>query len=136
MRFKRVWSLVLCLWIMICSSLIGTMAVTTEPSQIKSTLIGSTVADVDVGALKTTVIGSVQGVSTVTRVKIKLELQKKSGESYSTIKTWEEMFYSNEATKTESKLTSPLNTYRLKATFTAYTNTSSETRVVYAYDNK
>ena len=74
------------------------------------------------------------GTSSVTKVKIKMELQKLSDGVYSTVETWEQTFNSKSASMEESKITNPLSTYRLKTTFTAYTSSTSETRVYYAYD--
>ena len=136
MRIKRLIALFLSLSMLFGFFIItvsATMQNTVEP---KTSFIRLIDASINVGVLNTTVTGQVRGTSSVTSIKIKLELQKKTGTTYSTVKTWEEIFYSDEATKTESKSTSPFSTYRLKATFTVYTSTNSETRVLYAYDSK
>ena len=85
------------------------------------------------GTLSTTVKASVSGKSNVTKIKIKMELQKEKDGSYSTVKTWEETFYSRSAYKEESKATSPTATYRLKTTITVYAGSNSETIYTYAY---
>ena len=135
MRVKRLIALFLSLSVLFGVFIITVSATMQNTGEPKTSFIRSIDASINVGVLNTTVTGQVRGTSSVTSIKIKLELQKKTGTTYSTIKTWEEIFYSDEATKTESKLTSPLNTYRLKATFTVYTSTSSETKVVYAVDD-
>lgn len=135
MCLKRLIALLVSILLMVCIALLPVSAAMSDIVQPQATYIRSADASIDVGMLSTTVTGQVSGTSVVTSVKIKLELQKKSGNTYSTIKTWEETFNARSATKTESKLTSPLSTYRLKATFTVYTSTSSETKVMYAYDN-
>lgn len=135
MRLKRTTALFLSFILLLCIGLFSASAMTSDVLQPKATYIQTTDARINVGALSTTVKGRVNGTIAVTSIRIRLELQKKTGTTYSTIKTWEETFDSNEAVKTESKLTSPLSTYRLKATFTVYTSSSSETKTVYAYDS-
>ena len=131
MRTKKSLAFLLCLCFLICISFsLVSDAVVMDSS--KATYIRFTNEYISVGLLSTTVRGEVQGNSSVTSVKIKLELQKKSGSNYSTIKTWEESFFAQSAFKTESKVTSPFNKYRLKATYTVYTSTGSETKVAYA----
>lgn len=136
MRLKKTIALLCSAWFFICICLFHSSATMINDNQSKSIYISATDASISVDTYLTTVEGYVKGTSDVVRVRIILELQKKTGESYSTIKTWEKTYNAYRATMQKSKLTSPLNTYRLKATFTAYTNTSSETKIVYAYDNK
>lgn len=133
MRYKKVLILVLSMVFIVCLVAISASSVLENREEVRSTYINSIDARINVGTLNTTVKGQIQGTTNVTRITIKLELQKKSSGSYSTIKTWEETFYTDAASKTESKITSPFSTYRLKATFTVYTSTNSETRVLYAY---
>lgn len=107
-----------------------------EGSPEKATYIFSTTATINSGLVSTKVKGIISCYSTVTSCKIKLELQKQSDGTYSTVETWQQTFTGKTGTLEESKLTSPLSTYRLKATFTAYVgSTAAETKVVYAYDN-
>ena len=132
MRYKKIVILLLSIMLIIFVGLIPNTAAQNN-EEPRTTYINSVDARIDVGTVKTIVKGQIQGTTNVTRITIKLELQKKSGGSYSTIKTWEETFYTDAASKTEGKITSPFSTYRLKATFTVYTSTNSETRVLYAY---
>lgn len=81
----------------------------------------------------TNVSASINGYQNVTSVKIKMELQKLTSGSYSTIETWEQAFSGRYGAMEKTKTTSPLSTYRLKATFTAYCGTASETKVLYVY---
>ncbi len=99
----------------------------------KFTYIASYDGEINHGLLSTNVKASIEGKSTVTSVKIKMELQKLSDGSYSTIETWEQTFSGRSGSMDESKLTSPLNTYRLKATVTAYSGSNSESKEFYAY---
>lgn len=132
---NRIISLLLCLCLIISISSLSTQAVTSPDNQPKYTYFDGLNASITIGTISTTVFGQVTGVSSVKKVTIKLELQKLSDGVYSTIKSWEETFNARNASKTESKLTSPLSTYRLKATFTVYTSSSSETKTLYAYDS-
>ena len=85
------------------------------------------------GTLSTKVYASIEGNSQVTSVKVKMELQKLSSGDYSTIETWEQTFSGRSGSMDESKLTSPLSTYRLKATLTAYSGSNSESKIIYRY---
>lgn len=85
------------------------------------------------GLISTSVKVEVTGKSSVTKIKVKMELQKLSDGSYSTVETWEQTFYSSEALMEESKLTNPFSTYRLKATVTAYSGSNSESQTFYKY---
>ena len=135
MRLKKFFTLLISFCLILTLSLYSVNAAMETTDGLQSTYFRFSNAHITVGVLQTTVEGHVQGVSGVRSIKIKLELQKQSGSTYSTIKSWEETFNSDEAIKTESKLTSPLSTYRLKATFTVYTSSSSETKTMYAYDS-
>ena len=64
-----------------------------------------------------------------TSLKIKMELQKKSSGSYSTVKTWSKSATGIGISLEGSKIINPLSTYRLKVTYTA----GSETYVAYKY---
>jgi hypothetical protein len=99
----------------------------------KMTYIDSYSGDIIHGTLSTTVKAGINGKTSVTSVKIKMELQKLSSGDYSTIETWEQTFSGRNGSMEESKITSPLNTYRLKATVTAYSGSNSESKTFYAY---
>lgn len=62
-------------------------------------------------------------------IKIVMELQKKSGSSYSTVETWTGSTTSTGYSMSKSKTINRLSTYRLKATITV----GSETIIVYRY---
>ncbi len=104
-----------------------------EESETRYTYISSYNGSINHGIINTTVKAKIIGKSSVTKVKIKMELQKLSSGSYSTVETWEQTFYSNEGDMEESKLTNPLSTYRLKATVTAYSGSNSESQTFYEY---
>ncbi len=95
--------------------------------------ISSCEGSISQGTLSTKVTASIEGNSMVSSVKIKMELQKLSSGNYSTIETWEQTFSGRNGSMEESKLTSPLSTYRLKATVTAYSGSNSESETFYAY---
>lgn len=135
MQSRKYWTILFCLLLMISACSFSAYSVLLNENSPKYTYIQSVAAGIEVGTVSTTVRGEIDGSNEVTRVEITLELQKRTSGIYSTIKTWSGSFISKHATLQKNKLTSPLNTYRLKATFTAYTSTSSETRIIYAYDN-
>lgn len=64
-----------------------------------------------------------------TSLKIKMELQKKKSTGYETVETWTGSRYGVSLAMSESRLINVFSDYRLKATFTA----GSETTVVYKY---
>ncbi|MCQ2735083.1 MAG: DUF5060 domain-containing protein [Alphaproteobacteria bacterium] len=99
----------------------------------RTTYISQTEGTIEHGALSTTVYGKITGNSSVTSVKIKLELQKLTDGTYSTVETWEQVFTGRTGSLEKSKLTNPFGDYRLKAVFTAYVNSSSETITLYYY---
>lgn len=131
-KMKRLSSIVLIIAV-ICSSfaLISYANNEFKESGEKLTYIDSYKGDIDHGILTTTVTAKIVGKSTVTSVKIKMELQKLSSGSYSTIETWEQTFYDSYGSMEKSKLTNPISTYRLKVTFTAYSGSNSETKTLY-----
>ena len=62
-----------------------------------------------------------------TSLYIKMELQKKSSGTYSTVKTWTDSRTGTLLTLSKTKVINPLSTYRLKVTFKA----DNETFVTY-----
>lgn len=101
---------------------------------IKLTYIDSYNGTIDHQTLSTTVTAKIYGKSGVSSVKIKMELQKLSSGTYSTVETWEQTFAGSIGSMEESKITNPFSTYRLKATFTAYSGSASETKTLYIYE--
>lgn len=131
-RIKLVISIV-CILLMLFS--IGAFGYSAnESSFAKMTYIESCSGNINHGLVSTTVKAQVSGKSSVTSVKIKMELQKLSSGTYSTIETWEQTFSGRDGSLEKSKVTNPLSTYRLKATVTAYSSSNSETETLYAYD--
>ena len=102
-----------------------------QPEDVRAVLINSADARIDHGTVTTTVFAAVEGISSVTSVKIQLELQKLSGGSYSTVKTWSETFSGRSGALEKSRVINPFSTYRLKATVTAYASGTSESRTLY-----
>lgn len=109
------------------------IAVYSFDNNVRMTYIDSYYGNINQGLLSTKVKASISGSSSVTSVKIKMELQKLSGGAYSTVATWEQTFSGRSGSMEESKLTSSLSTYRLKATVTAYSGSNSESKEFYAY---
>ncbi|MBR4726586.1 MAG: hypothetical protein IK080_01720 [Clostridia bacterium] len=104
-----------------------------QQDEHRAVLIQDASAEINVGTLSASVKATIKGESNVTSVKIQLELQKLSGGSYSTVKTWSETFSGRSGALEKSRVTSPFSTYRLKATVTAYASGTSESRTLYAY---
>ena len=73
------------------------------------------------------------GDNSITKVSIKMELQKKSGSSYSTVKTWSSTTNSSSASMRKTAVVSSKATYRVKTTFTLYSNSGKETITKIAY---
>ena len=90
--------------------------------------ISSTAVGFDISGL-TAECNAVLAAQYSTSLKIKMELQKKSGGSYSTVKTWTKSATSTATSLAGSKIINPLSTYRLKVTFTA----GNETVTRYKY---
>ncbi len=132
-------SLVMCSVVLVvallssCFSLIGNAENEYEKNLERLTYIDGYNGSIHKGLLSTTVSADITGKSTVTSVKIKMELQKLSDGSYSTIETWEQTFSGRSGSMEESKVTNPFSTYRLKATVTAYSGSNSESQTFYEY---
>ena len=116
-----------------CFSMIGKAANEYEKNLERLTYIDNYGGNISKGLLSTTVSADITGKTGVTKVKIKMELQKLSDGNYSTIETWEQTFNSIEGSMSESKTTNPFSTYRLKATVTAYSGSNSESQTFYEY---
>ena len=133
MKLKKVLGAIVLAFILLVTLSVTVFANGTGKEEpLRYTYIAVLNYGIDQGTVSTSVTSNITGSSSVKRVKIKMELQKLSNGSYSTVQTWEETFDSRNASMDESKLTSPLSTYRLKVTFTAYTASDSETVVKYA----
>lgn len=99
-----------------------------EEIPVRYSVISSNSYGIIISGLKATCTGRLTA-SYSTTVKIKLELQKKSSGTYSTIKTWSDSRTGTSLGLSGSKIINPLSDYRLKATFTA----GSETVTRYDY---
>lgn len=119
--------------LMLAIVLIVVFSISAYAADSKLKYIQTASASINVGTLSAKVKTNVVGISSVTRIKIKMELQKESSGVYSTVKTWENTYNSNSASMEESKLISLTGNYRLKSTITAYTSTDQETKTIYAY---
>ncbi len=98
------------------------------------TYIGSTATSFTVNTFSCSATGDIGGRNGVTKVKIKLQLQKENDGVWSTVETWEKTFNSSTGALAGSASISPFSNYRLKATYTAYTSTDSESLTAYRYE--
>ncbi len=94
----------------------------------------NTGASFEVNTFSCTCSGSMTARSSATKVKIKMQLQKENDGVWSTVETWEETFTGTSGAMEESATISPFSNYRLKATFTAYSGSDSESATRYAYE--
>lgn len=98
------------------------------------TYIGSTDTSFTVNTFSCTATGDICGMGAVTKVNIKLQLQKENDGVWSTVETWEKTFNGVSGGLEGSATISPFSNYRLKAVYTAYTSSDSETLVAYRYE--
>ncbi len=132
---KKIFAIILSLVLLFGLSTIAFAYTADETDGDRTSLISSVNATISHGAINTKVKVKCTCTSTVTQIKIKMELQKLTSGSYSTVQTWESTFNSRTAEYEESKVTSPLATYRLKATVTAKSGTNTETKTYYVYES-
>ncbi len=132
---KSILSLILAL------VLISTLAITvyaaelsTSQPQPRYNYIGSYSGTFDVHVFSCDCGATISGMGGVTKVKIKMQLQKENDGVWSTVETWEKSANSSVTSLSGSASISPLSNYRLKTTLTAYTATDSETLVYYKYE--
>lgn len=132
-KVKKLLSVVLSV-IMICSCSVCANTVFAAESPDEGQImplyeeIQSYVASISISGVTATCGVSVNAQSR-SYIKIVMELQKKSGSSYSTVETWTGSTTSTGYSMSKSKTINRLNTYRLKATITV----GSETIIVYRY---
>lgn len=79
------------------------------------------------------VSANVKVASSIEKVSIKIELQKKDGAAYKTIKTWSSTTSSSYASMRKTAVVSSKATYRVKTTFTLYNTSGRETITKTAY---
>lgn len=79
------------------------------------------------------VSANVKAASSINKITIKMELQKKSGSSYGTVKTWSSTTNSSSASLRKTAVVSSKATYRVKTTFTLYSSSGKETITKIAY---
>ncbi len=129
---KRISVITVVFAIVIASTLTISAAVIPGDST-QSTYINNATVSFSRSGLTSTAIANVTGASNVTKVKIKLEIQKKSGDTYTTVETFEKTVNGKIASLSGNHTINPLSTYRAKATVTAYSGTSYETKTLYGY---
>lgn len=96
--------------------------------------IGGTDASFTVNTFTCDGTADMCGKGGVVKVKIKMQLQKDNDGVWKTVETWEKTFNSVSGDLAGSANISPLSTYRLKITYTAYTSSDSESLTAYRYD--
>ena len=79
------------------------------------------------------VTANVKTASSINKIAIKMELQKKSGSSYGTVKTWSSITYSSSASMRKTAVVSSKATYIVQTTFTLYSSNGKETITKIAY---
>ena len=79
------------------------------------------------------VTANVKTASSINKIAIKMELQKKSGSSYGTVKTWSSITYSSSASMRKTAVVSSKAIYRVQTTFTLYSSNGKETITKIAY---
>lgn len=131
---KKVLSLVLSLVIVMSVMCIGFSVSANEPANTSDNeviyryqVIGSHTSGIHISGITATCTAGL-GAMYSTNLSIKMELQKLSSGTYSTIKTWSTSKTGTSLDLEGTKLINVLSTYRLKTTFTA----GNETVVVYS----
>lgn len=97
------------------------------------TYIGGTDTTFKINTFSCEATGDMCGRNGTIKVKIKFQLQKNNDGVWETVETWEKTFNGVSGDLSVSKATAPFNTYRLKATYTAYTSSDSESLTAYRY---
>lgn len=80
-----------------------------------------------------TVSANAKSTSTVNKIAIKMNLQKKNGSSFITVKTWSSTTNSSSASMRKTAGVSSKATYRVKTVFTMYSGNKKETITKIAY---
>ncbi len=127
MLSKKVSSIVTVFVLVVSLSIVSCLAFATGPMKSQATLSAKTA--ISKNGTTATMTASVRGNSSVTKISTKMELQKKNGSSYSTVKTWSSIANSSSASLKKTAVVSNSASYRVKTTFTVYTGSSSETIV-------
>ncbi len=122
--------------IMVFTVAITTFAAVAEDDLVApcATYIGSTDTTFSVNTFSCGATGEICGRNGAIKVNIKLQLQKENDGVWTTVKTWEKTFDSYSGALEGTATISPFSTYRLKATYTAYTSSDSESFTVYRYE--
>ena len=127
MSEKKVSSIIVAFLLIAGVSVLSCWAFAAGPLKNQATMSAKTA--ISKSGTTATVTASARGNNTVTKITTKMELQKKSGSSYSTVKTWSSTVNSSSASLKKTAIVSNSATYRVKTTFTVYTGSTSETIV-------
>lgn len=130
-RFKSALCILLSMMVVFCQfSALTVSAAEDEENQImpRLSVISSTFTSIDISGVTATCKARMTTSSSAS-LSIKMELQKYSSGSYSTVQTWTTSGTGTSLSLTKTKTINILSDYRLKATYTA----GSETSVVFDY---
>lgn len=130
-KLKRLSFLLALLCICSCCAIsqpVTAKAATPDEIMPLYTTINSARASIVISGIKATCSATLTSQRT-TSLKIKMELQKKKSGVYSTVETWTKSKTDTSISDSHTRNINILYDYRLKATFTA----GSETIVIYAY---
>lgn len=121
---------ILMLFVSLFSSMVTASAKTKDENVVSPqyTTISTNSTSIRISGIKATCTTSLTAQYS-TSLKIKMELQKKKSGGYETVETWTSSKQGINIVMSESRNINILSDYRLKATFTA----GSETTVVYDY---
>ncbi len=135
MKKKIIFSLLLAIALSYCLSIFSyAKSISDNQYEVLSMYVNKYSGSFSTSGVTCDMYASINGTPNVTKVNIKLELQKKKDGEYSTVGTWEETYNSTAGKFTKSKAISPWGEYRLKATVTAYVGSKSESITFYRYD--
>ena len=129
-RLGKILSFILAAWMVLSVGLVSANAAVAEEPEVSPCYvnISSKSASLKISGITANCTATLKAGSSM-KLTIKMELQKLSSGSYSTVKTWTDTTTGKVLSMSESRLINALSDYRLKVTFTA----GSETATAYKY---
>ena len=134
---KRIVSIALMLVLMITSissSLVVNAALPEDNgSEIQPmyTYISDLGYDLSISGTTATCSSSLSGLSSVTKMKITMTLQKKNFLSWEDVESWTQIVLTQDTVFTKQRTSLSSGTYRLKVVYVVYSGTNSETMTDY-----
>ena len=133
---KTIGILLLCLSIFVIMPVVAIAADDNKNQEILSprwTCLVETMTDFSINGTTAVVDCWVKGdINDATKAKVIAELQVKSGNNWIAYGTWTDTQYDYEASVYETKSVTSGNTYRVKATYTVWEGSQSESTVVFS----